>query len=121
MNTNAPRHGNSIAGVLATLAVIIVIACGLIYAMGYATVENNSATTTIEVNTQQMKDDAGKAVEEGKQLLNDAGKQIQEGAEEVRDNVSGDSDAQTEVKANATTAPQAAPATSEEGASSTSG
>lgn len=105
MNIKTSRHGNSIAGVLATIALIVVIACGLIYAMGYATVEQSPQTTTIQVNTEQMKADADKAVEEGKKLLNDAGESIEDGAEEVQQQVSGDSEADTEVKVETQPAP----------------
>lgn len=105
MNIQRSRHGGSIAGVLATIALIIVIACGLIYAMGYATVEQNPQSTTIEVNTEQMKTDADKAVEKGKQMLNDAGQSIENGAEEVQNKVSGDSEPQTEVKIETQPAP----------------
>lgn len=105
MNRFPRRRGSSIAGILATLALIIVIACGVIYAMGYAKVESTNDTTTIEVNTQQIKTDAGDAVESGKKLLNDAGKSIEEGAEEVQQNVSGESKPETEVKVETNPAP----------------
>ncbi|EAQ80512.1 hypothetical protein [Blastopirellula marina] len=104
------RRGNSIGAVLATLALVVVLACGVIYAMGYATVENSSDKTTIEVNTQQMKEDADQAVESGKQMLNDAGKSIEDGAEEVQDQVDGDSEPETEVNIETEPAPVAPPA-----------
>ncbi|UUO07139.1 hypothetical protein M4951_02230 [Blastopirellula sp. J2-11] len=110
MKTYLIRRGNSLVAVLATLAVIIVLACGIIYAMGYATVENSSDKTTIEVNTQQIKEDAGQAVESGKQMLNDAGKSIEEGAEEVKDQVDGDSEPETEVNIETQPAPETPPA-----------
>lgn len=114
MNTTTKRHGNGIAGVLATLALVIVIACGTIYAMGYATVENSPQSTTIEVNTQQMKEDAGKAVEDGKQLLNDAGQSIEEGAEEVQESVTDEPEAEIDVDVDTKPAPETAVMTDNE-------
>lgn len=59
-------------GTIALLAIIVGVFC---YANGWLTLQKNSATTTIELKTGQMRDAADRAIEQGKDAIENATKQ----------------------------------------------
>ena len=65
--------------VLLVIAVIILVMIGL----GWITFQNDGDSTDVKFETQQMKDDTGKAIEEGKELFRRAEDRTEEAVEEL--------------------------------------
>jgi tRNA A37 N6-isopentenylltransferase MiaA len=76
------RAGRFLAGLLATIFVLLVIVGGTIYYLGYVTVNQLPDRTTIDIKTEELDRDSRKALDDAQRSLREgtsqAGKSIHE-------------------------------------------
>ncbi|MEX1042603.1 MAG: hypothetical protein WDZ51_18360 [Pirellulaceae bacterium] len=85
MSRNQNRTGGTVAVVLASLFVLLLVVGGAIFVFGYARVEQSPGRTTVEIDTEQLDKDTRKAVDDARQS-------IQQGAESVEESLDTDDD-----------------------------
>jgi hypothetical protein len=66
---------------IAVLAIVIAIVLGIIYAAGWMTVQSDSDSATIEIQTGEIKEAAQKAVDKGQELIDDAARSVNESSQ----------------------------------------
>ena len=77
------RKGGAVAGVLAAIAVLVLLFAGVGVSMGWVQWEDSPEKSTIEINKTEMKEDTDKAVKATEDFINESAKAVEDGVEEV--------------------------------------
>jgi hypothetical protein len=69
--------GGTMARVIATISVVLVLILVAIYAAGWMNVRQDEQKATIEIQTGEMKEAAEKAADKGRELIHEATKAVE--------------------------------------------
>jgi len=83
MSSNRIRAGGTLAVVLASLFILLIVVGGAIFVLGYAKVDQTPGRTVVEINTEQLDKDSRQAVD-------DARRSLQQGAESIGESLDSD-------------------------------
>ena len=90
------RHkGNAVVGILATIAVIVLMFAGLGFTMGWVTMSDSPDKSTIELNKTELKEDTDEAVKATEKFINDSAESVEQATEEVSENLTTEDEQQT--------------------------
>ncbi|MBA2113611.1 hypothetical protein [Bremerella alba] len=100
------RNGGALAGILATIAVLVLIFAGLGLAFGWVTMSDSPDRSTIEINKTELKKDTDEAVKATEKFIQDSADSVEQASEEASDNLTTDNDQETITPVPEETRPQ---------------
>ncbi|GAA4436582.1 hypothetical protein [Bremerella cremea] len=77
------RKGGAVAGLLATIAVLVLLFAGIGLSMGWVEMSDSPDKSTIEINKTELKEDTDKAVKATEEFINKSAESIEDGVKEV--------------------------------------
>ncbi len=93
--THQRKNGSALAGILATIAVVMLIFAGLGVTMGWVTWSDSPDKSTIEIDKTEMKADTDKAVEATEKFIKDSAETVEQATEEAAEEVTPDEEPET--------------------------
>ncbi|QDU75906.1 hypothetical protein Pan97_29490 [Bremerella volcania] len=89
------NKGNALVGILATIAVLVVLFAGLGLTFGWVTLSDSPDKSTIELNKTELKEDTDQAVKATEKFIQDSAESVEQAAEETSESLTKDSDQET--------------------------
>lgn len=77
------RNGGALAGLLATVAILVILFFGVGFGMGWVSVSDNPDKSTIEIDKVQLKEDTDKAADATQKFINESADSLKDGAEKL--------------------------------------
>lgn len=84
------KKGNALAGILATIAVLVLIFAGLGLTFGWVTLSDSPDKSTIEINKTELKADTDEAVKATEKFIKDSAASVEQATEEASEDLTND-------------------------------
>ncbi|PQO26406.1 hypothetical protein C5Y96_20460 [Blastopirellula marina] len=101
------RHkGNALVGILAVIAVLVMIFAGLGLTFGWVTFSDSPDKSTIELNKVELKEDTDQAVKATEKFIKESAESVEQATEEAAEEIKADADQETVTPVPEETQPQ---------------
>lgn len=77
------RTGGTLAGLVATVALLFVVMIGVGFGMGWVSVSDNPDKSTIEIDKVQVKEDTDKAADATKEFINKSAESLERATDDL--------------------------------------
>lgn len=84
------NKGNALVGILATIAVLMIMFAGLGLTFGWVTMSDSPDKSTIELNKTQLKEDTDEAVKATEKFIKDSAESVEQATEQASEELTDD-------------------------------